>query len=95
MNNTANEYLVTAEGWSQFDVPEKDATNQDRLDFSHDIAKTFSSTEGKKVLTALVSRFLLSDIVTAHETQFGAGIKQGQANVVKQLLAHIEISNNS
>ena len=91
----ANEYLVTAEGWQQFDVPEKDKSNQERLNFSHKVAKLFSSTEGNEVLQALIARYLLGDIVTPSETQFGAGIKQGRADVVKQILAHIEISNNT
>ena len=95
MNSTANEQLAAAEGWSQFDVPEKDIANQDRLNFSHKVAKVFSETEGKEVLTALISRYLLCDIVTPSDTQFSAGIKQGRADVVKQILAHIEISNNT
>lgn len=91
----ADEYMVKAEGWSQFEQAENDSPADERLELSHKIAKLFNSKPGKEVLDIMVRQYLLSDIVQAHSTQFGAGIKQGQANVIKNILAHIEISNNT
>ena len=91
----ADEYLVKAEGWEQFEQPSKDKKAQGQLDFSHKIAKIFSGDEGKEVLSILVRRYLLNDIAQANDTQISIGRKQGHADIIKQFLAHIEISNNS
>lgn len=91
----ANEYLISAEGWQQFDVaPTEDDNKQKRLDFSHKVAKVFGSPEGKEVLNTMVQMYLLNDIVSPNDTQFAAGIKQGKASLVKQIMAQIELSNN-
>ena len=91
----ANEQITRAEGWSQFDITPTEDNAQKHLDISHKVAGVFSTTEGKEILNLFVSRYLLNDIVTPHDTQFAVGIKQGRADVVKQILAHIEISNNA
>ena len=95
----ANSTLLKAEGWSkEFDVatPEdRVEQNADRLEISHKFAKLYSSKIGKEILDLMVRQYLLNDVVTAHDTQFGVGIRQGKASVVKEILAHIEISNNS
>ena len=69
--------------------------NQEYLEFAHTVARTFKTPDGKKLLDALVQKYLLTDIVKADDTQFASGIKQGRADVVKQILSQIEISNNS
>lgn len=91
----ANEYLTQARGWNEFEIADKSKPNQEYLNFSHKVAKIFSSSEGKEVLSAMVQRYLLCDIVQPNDSQFSAGIKQGRASVVKQILANIEISNNT
>ena len=92
----ANEYIVKAEGWSEFDLADQeDGRNQERLDVSHKIAKLFTSKAGKEVLDLMVRQYLLADIALPNDTQIAVGIKQGKASVVKEILAHIEISNNA
>jgi len=94
----AADTVVKAEGWSEFDAVDAEdrvKQNSEHLQISHDVAKLYQSKAGKKILSMMVNRYLLTDIVTPHDTQFAAGIKQGKASVVKEILAHIEISNNS
>lgn len=92
----ADETLLQTQGWKQFDkASNKKEDNQEHLDFAHAVASTFTSSQGQKVLKAMVSRYLLTDIVTSNDTQFGAGIKQGRASVVKYILSQIELSNNT
>ncbi len=93
----ASDKLVSANGWQEFDVVDntKDKNNQAHLDFAHSVASTFKTTQGKEVLNAMIQRYLLVDIVSAGDTQFAAGIKQGRASVIKSILSQIEISDNS
>jgi len=94
----AQEHIISAVGWSKFDeVTEDDVVlnNNDRLEFSHKVAKLFSSKLGKDILIVMVQQYLLSDVAHAHDTMVGIGIRQGRSDVVKQILAHIEISKNS
>lgn len=91
----ANEYMISASGWTQFDEAPKDQGNAEYLEFAHKVARVFGTPEGKEVLDAMVKKYLLTDIANATDTQVGIGIKQGRASVVKQILAQIEISNKT
>lgn len=91
----ARETLINAQGWSKFQEADNKKSNQEHLDFAHFVAKTFSTKEGKKVLDAMVNKYLLCSIVQPNDTQFSAGIKEGRASVVRQILSQIEISNNT
>ena len=90
----ANETLVSASGWAKHD-PESINPNQAYLDHCHRVAKIFGTSDGQEVLKVMVHDFLLQDVVTASDNQFSAGIKQGQAKIVKRILAQIETSNNT
>jgi hypothetical protein len=87
--------IVEAQGWARFDEAPENDINQEHLDFAHKVARVFESDDGKAVLDAMIKKYLLTDIVTANDTQFGAGIKQGRASVVKYILAQMEVSANS
>ena len=89
----ASETLITARGWSSFDVAERN-TQQEYLDFAHLVASLFGTPEGKKVLDVMIKKYLLRDIAGDNDSQIAIGRKQGRADVVKQILAQIEISNN-
>lgn len=91
----ARETLINAQGWSQFDQADNKKQSQEHLELAHTIARTFKTPDGKKVLDVLVKRYLLNDIVTPNDTAFAVGIRQGRADLVKQILGQIEISNNS
>lgn len=91
----AQEKYITASGWDKFDVVEQGTKEDKHLEFAHKVAKIFGTTEGKEVLDAMVNKYLVRKIVSPHDTQFGAGEKQGEANVIHQILAQIELSDNS
>lgn len=94
----AGQHVVQAEGWDQFNQAEqgdRDEQNIEHLEIHHKFAKLFQSKAGKEILAMMVNRYLLTDIASPHDTQLGVGIKQGKASVVKEILAHIEISNNT
>lgn len=89
----ASETLVQANGWS--DIADNNEINQDRLQFSHKIAKIFGTIEGKEVLDAMVKKYLLATIANDTDTQIAIGRKQGRCDVVKYILSEIEISNKA
>ena len=94
--SVANEAIINANGWSkQFDVADNAEEGEKHLNFAHDVAITFKSPQGQKVLESMVKSYLLNDIVQPNDTQFSVGIKQGKASVVKYILAQIELSNNA
>ena len=53
-------------------------------------AETFASVAGKKLLRWMVQRTVLKPTVTANSTEFQAGIREGQNDFVRQLLAMIQ-----
>lgn len=53
---------------------------------------TFSTPEGKKLLRWMVQQTVLRPTVTPAGTQFQAGIREGQNDLVRQLLSMIERS---
>ena len=86
--------LVKAEGWSRFDEAPKDKDNQDHLDFAHKVANVFKTSEGQEVLEAMVKKYLIASFSNDNDPH-SLIRKQGRADVVKQILAQIETSNNS
>ena len=46
----ANEYIVKAEGWNQFEQSDNAIPADNRLELSHKIAKLYNSKLGKEVL---------------------------------------------
>ena len=88
--------LAAAEGWQSLaGVPDKDATREQWAAF-FTIAKmvhdTFTTEPGQKLLQQLVTTYLVRPIVHPNDTQFAAGIRQGQADVVLQILQQIELA---
>lgn len=53
-------------------------------------AQTFATEPGKKLLRWMVQRTVLRPTVTADSTEFQVGIREGQNDLVRQLLAMIE-----
>lgn len=91
----ASDTLITAKGWNpQEPFGDKKQDTDDYFKFADDVAITFGTPNGKRVLESMVNKYLLNDIVSPYDTQFASGIKQGQANVIKAIMSQIEISNN-
>jgi len=92
----ASEYVVKAEGWTEFDVVDnKDKNNQQHMDFAHDVASVFSTTQGQKVLNAMVQKYMISSVPTATDTVNGVLLKEGSARVIRYILSQIELSDNT
>lgn len=91
----ARETLINAQGWSKFDESDNKKTNQEHLEFTHCVARTFGTKDGQKVLAAMVDKYMLCDIASNTDTQIGIGRKQGRVDVVKYILSQIELSNNT
>ena len=54
----------------------------------------FRSEAGKYVLDRLIDITLLRPIVTPAATQFEAGIREGKADLVRQILQQLDIAEN-
>ena len=55
--------------------------------------QTFTTEAGKKVLEILDNQCLRRPVVTPDSTQFQAGIREGQNDIVRQIHAQIELAN--
>lgn len=53
-------------------------------------ADVFGTPDGKRLLRWMVQQTVLQPTFTGSSTQFQAGIREGQNNLVRQLLAMIE-----
>jgi len=90
----AGEHLIQAEGWKQFDAAKPEEENQDRLEFSHKVTKLFNSRDGKVVLKAMIEKYMVSSFTNDNDP-YSIIRKQGRADVIKDILTQIEISNNT
>lgn len=92
------EELVKLTGWDFLDrekvkaLQGKDAAKARELDQL--CWRTFNSVEGKRFLRWMVQQTILRPTFTANSSQFGAGIREGQNDLVRQLLAMCERSKN-
>lgn len=88
--------ILKLKGWEFLDSEKvrasrgKAAANAHALDvLAYD---TFSTTAGKKLLRWMVQQTILRPTVTGAASQFQAGIREGQNDLVRQILAMIERS---
>lgn len=72
---------------------QKDRQRQEMLAIAQLYRETFSTESGRKVLAILLSQTVLQPTVTADATQFGAGIREGRADIVRSIMKQIEIAN--
>ena len=80
------------DGWKEFDVNPNMETFDEKIEFARRVERVFSTEDGKEVLDAMIRRYMMVDIVCVNDTQFGAGIKQGRASVIKAILGQLELS---
>lgn len=85
-----------AEGWASVTLERPAAETTEQWAAMFALAKlcadTFSTPSGQALLTWLVATFIARPTVHPNDTQFAAGIREGQADVVRQLLTNIEIA---
>lgn len=85
------------EGWESLDLDSEAFQNLQRVSEEEGNAlaqafhATFTSDAGKLVLNRLIAMTLLSPIARASDTEIGVGIREGRADLVRQILQQIEI----
>ena len=81
-----------------FDPPETDPARAEQWFEAYRIAKmhadTFSTDTGKELLQHWIKTFLARSIVRPGEDAFAQGIREGQANVVRQVLEQLELARS-
>ena len=82
------------EGWESLDagkaLDNEQATEAARI--ARMIANTFNTQEGQECLKHLIKITLLRPTVTDNATQFQAGIREGRADLVRQIMSQIEVA---
>jgi hypothetical protein len=85
--------------WGALDL-EGDQLNQMRADneakaqeIASQFYQCFSSDAGKFVLNRLTSITVERPVLYVNSTQFGAGIREGQNQIVRQILEQIKLAN--
>jgi hypothetical protein len=88
--------LTEAKGWESLSlVPDRDSQREQwaqMFGIAKLCADTFNTAPGQEFLQHLVRTFVARPIVHPADTQFAAGIRQGQADVVLQILQNLEIA---
>lgn len=89
--------LQDRKGWVPTDgLPEADTITAERaMEVASLFRQTFTTDAGERVLDRLVMATLMQPIVKPHYTQFEAGIREGKADLVRQILAQIEFAKGS
>lgn len=79
--------IQQATGWDTFenDVPQQEASELAKL-----TSRVFGTSDGKKLLDYLVERHITKPIATPNSDIITIGIRQGQANIVLNILEQID-----
>ena len=87
------ENVKTRKGWAALEI-EPPGQSKENAAKGREIAsrfhECFRSDAGQYVLDRLIAITLLRPIVTPASSQFDAGIREGRADIVRQILAQIE-----
>tara|TARA_Y100001938_G_C7904752_1_gene336483 strand:- start:254 stop:538 length:285 start_codon:yes stop_codon:yes gene_type:complete len=87
------EQIKTQTGWAALDI-EGPGENKQNASKGREIAsrfhECFRTEAGQYVLNRLISITLLRPTVTPAATQFEAGIREGRADIVRQILTQLE-----
>lgn len=87
-------------GWEGLDLDgeQQQKLKAENVEKAREIAsrykRLFSTEDGEFVLNNLMSTTLLRPVVKPGSTQFEAGIREGQNDIVRQILQQIEIADN-
>jgi hypothetical protein len=88
--------LTGVSGWESLELVPNKETQREQWAAMYAIAKltadVFTTERGRELLEHLTRTFVARPIVLPADTQFAAGIRQGQADVVLQILQQIEIA---
>jgi hypothetical protein len=87
-------------GWDVLDLDNQAYKNLQRVSEEEAAAMTaafhacFTAPAGKKVLDRLIAMTLISPTIHPNDTQFQAGIREGRADLVRQILREIARAEN-
>ncbi len=90
--------LFETDGWAEIEsIGEANAeqgqkTHDLAMEIAGEVHNTFRDGSGKYVLEYFIKSFLTKSIVRPGEDAFAQGIREGQADVIRQILRWIEIS---
>jgi len=89
--------ILDQNGWDKLDpnkgIKEKLFKRAEFKDRADTIFHTFDTEAGKRTIEMLVEMFLTKPIANPHDDMLSVGIREGQARVVKWLLAQRELSS--
>ena len=66
--------------------------SKSNLEIAKQIHNTFKEGSGKYVLEFMIRKFLTKPIVIPGQDAFAQGIREGRADVVRQIMANIELA---
>lgn len=87
--------MLQSHGWQGLEAISNDPSDKNfeqALELAKEIHKAFNRGSGKYVLEHFVSTFLTKPIVRPNEDAFAQGIREGRADVVRQILQQIEFA---
>jgi hypothetical protein len=90
--------LLNTGGWAEIESVGEDNAEQGQkrhdlaMEIAGEVHSTFRDGSGKYVLEYFIKSFLTKSIVRPGEDAFAQGIREGQADVIRQILRWIEIS---
>lgn len=86
--------LAGLRGWDYLDAAKladaKKRAGQKAYEIDSLAAAVFGTQEGKRLLRWMLKQTVLRPTVTPTSTEFAAGIREGQNDLVRQILAMIE-----
>jgi len=100
MTTNIDTLLAELEGWAGLDLDNaayellRNLEQQSALGHAKEFETAFNAGAGQYVLRWLIQHYILPAVVTPDATQFKAGIRQGELNVVAGILATMEFSRN-
>lgn len=80
--------------WKNEDFGEAHAEQQRKAEEIDGLMKPLCSRAGQKLLEHLEKQFVKRQIVRDNDTQFAAGIRQGEANIIRKLISETERISN-
>lgn len=93
MDSQLDKELQSAFDWESLDTQPIDDGNMDKaLELAKEIHKAFNSGSGKYVLKHLINTYLTKPIVRPGDDAFACGIREGRADVIRQILHNIEFA---
>ena len=95
--NELADQLLQSKGWEGLETISNDPQDENyaqAIEIAEQIHKAFKTGSGKYVLEYFVGLFLTKPIVRPGEDAFAQGIREGRADVMRQILQQIEFAKN-